>query len=109
MSLDAECLAKIAAMLGKDEDSENFAKEYEHMKATRPREILEREGRHLREPLLGWAFSKRLSPTNFYPMFAGIATPEQAERMVEEHLLNPKEFWGTYVAPTIARNDPAFN
>src|SRR6516225_9368081 len=53
-------------------------------------------------------FSKHLSPTNFYPMFAGIATQEQAERMVREHLLNPQEFWGTYVAPTIARNDPAF-
>jgi hypothetical protein len=41
-------------------------------------------------------------------MFAGIATPRQAERMIKEHLLNPKEFWGKYVAPTIARNDPAF-
>ena len=45
---------------------------------------------------------------NFYPLLAGIATPEQAKRMIEEHLLNPKEFWGTYVAPSIARNDPAF-
>jgi hypothetical protein len=41
-------------------------------------------------------------------MFAGVATPQQAERMVKEHLLNPKEFWGEYVVPTIARNDPAF-
>jgi hypothetical protein len=41
-------------------------------------------------------------------MFAGIATPEQARRMVREHLLNDKEFWGTYVIPTIARNDSAF-
>src|SRR4029077_19013766 len=54
-------------------------------------------------------FDKRLSPTNFYPMLAGIATPEQAKRMVEEHLLNPKEFWGEYVIPSIARNDPAFS
>ena len=28
--------------------------------------------------------------------------------MVNEHLLNPKEFWGKYVIPTAARNDPAF-
>jgi hypothetical protein len=41
-------------------------------------------------------------------MFAGIAAPEQAKRMVEQHLLNPKEFWGTYVAPSIARNDAGF-
>ncbi|MCL5671784.1 MAG: hypothetical protein M1423_10925, partial [Acidobacteria bacterium] len=53
-------------------------------------------------------FSKRLSPTTFYPLFAGIATSQQAEQMVKEHLLNPKEFWGKYVIPTIARDDPAF-
>ncbi len=28
--------------------------------------------------------------------------------MVNEHLLNPKEFWGTYILPSISRNDPAF-
>jgi len=53
-------------------------------------------------------FSAHLSPTNFYPLFAGIATPQQAERMVKEHLLNTNEFWGKYVTPTIARNDRAF-
>ena len=53
-------------------------------------------------------FSKHLSPTNFYPLLAGIPTPEQAKRMMDEHLLNPKEFWGTYILPSISRNDPAF-
>jgi glycogen debranching enzyme len=28
--------------------------------------------------------------------------------MVNEHLLNPKEFWGEWVIPSIARSDPAF-
>ena len=28
--------------------------------------------------------------------------------MVEEHLLNTKEFWGRYVIPTVARNQPSF-
>lgn len=53
-------------------------------------------------------FSFRLSPTLFYPLLAGVATPEQARRMVEEHLLNPAEFWGEFVMPAIARSDPAF-
>ncbi len=34
-------------------------------------------------------FSTRLAPTNFYPLLAGLPTQEQAERMVNEHLLNP--------------------
>jgi hypothetical protein len=41
-------------------------------------------------------------------MLAGIATPEQAKRMVQEHLVNPREFWGQYVIPTVSRSDPAF-
>jgi hypothetical protein len=107
-ALDAECLARIAAVLNNREDNERFTKEYEHMKQL-VRERLWNDSDGLYENRF-WdgRFSKRLSPTNFYPMFAGIATPDQAERMVKEHLLNPKEFWGTYVAPTIARNDPAF-
>lgn len=53
-------------------------------------------------------FSERLSPTLFYPLLAGVATPTQAKRMVNEHLLNPAEFWGEWVLPSIARNDTAF-
>jgi Trehalase len=107
-ALDAECLSKIAAVLDNRGDAERFAKEYEHMKQL-VRERLWNDSDGIYENRF-WdgRFSKRLSPTNFYPMFAGIATPEQAERMVKEHLLNPREFWGTYVAPTIARDDPAF-
>jgi hypothetical protein len=29
--------------------------------------------------------------------------------MVKNHLLNPNEFWGQYVIPTISRSDAAFN
>jgi hypothetical protein len=107
-ALDAECLSRIAALLGKTGDSQRLAAEYETIKR-RVREKLWNDQDGIYENRF-WDghFSKRLSPTNFYPMFAGIATPEQAKRMVEDHLLNPKEFWGKYVAPTIARNDPAF-
>ena len=53
-------------------------------------------------------FGHRLSPTNFYPMLAKAATPEQADEMIRKHLLNPDEFWGDRVLPAIAKNDPAF-
>jgi glycogen debranching enzyme len=41
-------------------------------------------------------------------MLANVATPEQAKTMIEKHLLNEKEFWGQWVIPSIARDDPAF-
>jgi glycogen debranching enzyme len=28
--------------------------------------------------------------------------------MIRNHLLNPKEFWGEWIIPSIARDDPAF-
>ncbi|MGA3325658.1 MAG: trehalase family glycosidase [Terriglobia bacterium] len=107
-TLDAECLAKIAAILGKEDDSRKFAAEYEHMKQLVRDKLWNDKDGIYENRFWDGRFSNRLSPTNFYPMFAGIATPEQAERMIKEHLLNTHEFWGKYVAPTIARNDPAF-
>lgn len=35
-----------------------------------------------------------MDPTNFYPMICGAANPEQASRMINEHLLNEDEFQG---------------
>ena len=107
-TLDAECLAKIAAILGKENDSRKFAAEYERMKQLVRQSLWNEKDGIYENRYWDGHFSPRLSTTNFYPLFAGIATPEQAERMIKEHLLNPKEFWGKYVAPTIARNDPAF-
>ena len=52
--------------------------------------------------------SRRISPTNFYSLLARAATPEQAQRMMREHFYNPEEFWGEWVLPSIARNDPAY-
>jgi len=42
-------------------------------------------------------------------MLAHAATPEQARTMIDKHLLNPDEFWGQWMIPSIARNDPAFS
>jgi putative isomerase len=53
-------------------------------------------------------FSRRISPTNFYPMLGRVPTQAQAERMANEHMLNPDEFWGEWVLPSISRNDPGY-
>ena len=53
-------------------------------------------------------FYGRLSPTLFYPLLAGLATQEQARRMTDHYFYGPDYFWGDYIMPSIARNDPAF-
>ena len=54
-------------------------------------------------------FSNRLSPTCFYPMLAGVATPAQTKSMIEHYLLNPEKFWGEWVLPSVPRDDPSFS
>lgn len=48
------------------------------------------------------------SVAGFFPLWAGVATPEQASRLVNEHLMNPKEFWTAYPVPTYALTELDF-
>lgn len=53
-------------------------------------------------------FSRRTSPTNFYPLLANLPSDKQAEKMLCCHLMNPDEYWGEWIIPATPRNDPAF-
>jgi hypothetical protein len=48
------------------------------------------------------------SVAGFIPLWAGIASPAQARRLVNEHLLNTREFWMKYPIATYARTEPEF-
>ncbi|HTV83287.1 MAG TPA: trehalase family glycosidase [Acidobacteriaceae bacterium] len=50
-----------------------------------------------------------LTWTDFVPLWAGVATRTQARQMVEEHLLNPKEFWAPYGIRTLAPNQALYD
>lgn len=47
--------------------------------------------------------------TNFVPLWAEVATQEQARQMIEKHLLNPKEFWAPNGIRTLAPNEPLYD
>jgi glycogen debranching enzyme len=51
---------------------------------------------------------KRKEIIGFLPMWAGIATKEQAARLVQQ-LTNPESFWRRYGVPTLAADDPYYN
>jgi len=53
-------------------------------------------------------FSRRISPTNFYALFSPDVTPTRQRRMADEHYYNGEEFYGEWMLPSIARNDPAY-
>jgi putative isomerase len=105
---DCDALASVADTLG-----EGAAARELRDRAARYRTRLatlwdEGAGIFLNKDLHTGQFSHRLSPTNFYPLLARAATPQQAAVMIDRHLLNPREFWGEWILPSIARDDPAF-
>jgi Mannosylglycerate hydrolase MGH1-like glycoside hydrolase domain len=105
---DCNALAEIARVLGKNAEARELGSRGEKYRSALRTLWDDKTGIFLNKNLDNGAFSHRLSPTNFYPLLAGAATPEQAARMVKEHLLNPSEFWGDWVLPSIMRSDPAF-
>lgn len=105
--LDGQMLARIATLLGRADEAAALAERAEAL-AARVRERLwdpEREVFAARR----WSgeFVASLSPTSFYPLVAGIATPEQAGLLVRKHLLDPERFWGPRPLPSTAYDDPA--
>jgi hypothetical protein len=105
---DCDALAEIADAINETADAKELRERSARYKAKLASMWDERAGIFLNKDLHTGQSSMRLSPTNFYPMLAHAATPEQAKTMVEKHLLNTKEFWGEWVIPSIERDDPAF-
>ncbi len=46
--------------------------------------------------------------TGFLPLWAGVATPEQAKKL-QEHITNGNEFARTYGLPSLSASDPYYN
>ena len=108
-ALDATCLAQMADILNKREDALALQDEYEKMKELVNSQLWnQREGFYFDRTWDG-RFSTKKAASSFYPLLARIPDEQRARAMVNRHLLNPKEFWGDYVIPTISRDDPAFN
>ena len=105
---DCRALAQIASELGRDAEAGELAARAEKMSESLQTLWSEERGVFLNKRLDTGALQTHLSPTNFYPLMGRVATDEQARRMVDEHLLNPEEFWGEWVIPSIARDDPAY-
>ncbi len=105
---DCDALAGIADILNKPAEAKELKARGARYRTKLGTLWNEKAGIFLNKDLRTEEFSTRLSPTNFYPLLAHAATSDQAKAMIDRHLLNPKEFWGDWVIPSIARDDPAF-
>jgi len=105
---DCEALADIAEVLNKQAEMKELRGRANRYRTNLATLWDAKTGMFLNKDLRTGQLNTRLSPTNFYPMLAKSATREQSKIMIEKHLLNPDEFWGQWIIPSISRNDPAF-
>jgi hypothetical protein len=105
---DCNALADIADTLGKSAEAAELRARSARYTAKLQTMWSDADGMFLNRDLHTGQVNRRLSPTNFYPLIAHAATPAQAAAMIQRHLLNPNEFWGQYVIPSIERDDPGF-
>jgi neutral trehalase len=105
--MDCENLAELAGLIGRKEGAELKARA-EKSKAGLEEMWDEEFGLYCNKRSDTGEFSRRISATNFYALFSDRVSPERAERMMKEHFFNPKELYGEFIIPMIARNDPAY-
>jgi hypothetical protein len=105
---DCDALAQIADTVEKPAEAKELRERGARYRAKLATMWDEKAGIFLNKDLHTGQAIRRLSPTNFYPMLAHVATAAQARTMTEKHLVNPEEFGGEWVIPSIARNDVAF-
>ena len=108
VALDGEMLALLAAELGLTEEARALARRAEGLKRRLSERLWDPDRRIFANRLWSGRFVASLAPTSFFPLACGAATPEQARDLVERHLLDEEEFWGAWVLPACARNEPAF-
>ena len=107
--MDCEYLACIGEVLGHKKDVKEL-KEREKQYSRKLNALWdEKKGLYYNRHTDTGLLDPRISPTSFYPLLAKAPTQEQASRIVNEHLLNPEEFWGEWVIPATPRNDSSFN
>ncbi len=102
------CMAEMAKTLGMKEYSSYYKEKSEAVAAAMAAVFKLKDG-------LYYSRTNKNRPilykTNslFAPMFAGIVTKSEAKKLVEEHLLNEKEFWTEFAIPTVAISEPKFS
>jgi hypothetical protein len=105
--LDCGCLAELAHVIGRAEEKE--LRDRAELSKNGLEELWdEKFGLYLNKRTDTGEFSYRISPTNFYALFSDRIKPERAQIIMQKHFFNADEFFGEYIIPSIARNDPAY-
>lgn len=105
--LDTRSLIELARLLGRKEDIPALEERLQRVRAGLDGLWDEDFGFYCNRRTDTGEFSHRIAPTNFYALFDP-DLPSGRKQRIQEHYFNPEEFYGDWMLPSIARNDPAF-
>jgi putative isomerase len=103
-------MAVLAGRLGKRDDTERYGAQADDLQnLVRDKMWSDSDGLFLNINSRTGQLVRIKTWTDLVPLWAGIATPAQAERMISDHVLNAKEFWSDYGIRTLTPDEPLYN
>lgn len=108
MVVNLKLLAKLAEEIGNKKDSVFFTKEAENI-STAMRKFMLDQG--IFYSIYGENNQKIKIKTwdIFTPLFAQMLSQDEAKKLVNDHLLNTKEFWTDFPVPTVSMDEEPFD
>jgi putative isomerase len=103
-------MAVLAGKLGMSQEAASYKAKADDLEArVRAKMWSEADGMFFNIDARTGRFTRVKTWTDFVPLWAGIATRDQAERMIKSQVLNPGEFWCDYGIRTLAPDEPLYD
>ena len=104
-AVDCSALAEIAALLGRDADAAELRERESTVLAAIDSLWDDERGLYRSRRTDTGLFTSRDAASCFYPMLAGLAAGDRADRMIKEHLLPAHRFGGEWIVPSSPRDE----
>lgn len=108
MVANLKLLAKIAEKIGRHGDSVYFTKQADDISIAMRKYMME-DGIFYSTYGKDYKKIKVKTWAIFAPLFAQILSQKEAEKLINYHLLNKKEFWTKFPVPTTSLDEPSFD
>lgn len=105
---DCRCLSKLFKIIGDNANSDYWQNKYEEISAKINQLLWNEEDGLYFDRLFDGTLNKAATVSSFLPLFAGVATPEQAKKL-HAVITDKRRFWTEFPLPSISIDNPSYN
>ena len=107
-ALNALYIAKIAGVVGDIDVKQRFEQEHADLKKLINDNFWDEQDGFYFDLDKEHNFYKVKTPASFWTFIAEVSSPQQEQRIIEEHILNPDRFWTLHHIPTVAADEKVY-